>query len=408
MGGIFSRVKTSLKHAWSVFSDENIRDPAYSGGYSYGYRQDRSRLTFSNERSIIASIFTRIAIDVSSVELKHVRKDSEGRYSNDIVSGLNDCLTVEPNIDQGPRQFRQDMALTLFGSGVIAIVPTETTLNPSLGSFDINSIRVGEVVAWFPDKVRISLYNEKKGYREEITLDKKFVALVENPMYSVMNETNSTLQRLLRKLNLLDGVDEQTSSGKLDIMIQLPYVIKSEARREQANQRLRDIEFQMKGSQYGIAYVDGTEKVTQLNRPSENNLLKQIEYLTGLLYSQLGLTESIMNGTADEPTMLNYIDRTVKPVVEAIVEAMRRAFLTKTARTQGQSIMYFRDPFKFVPTKDLAELFDVVSRNEILTPNELREAIGFKPSSNPKADELLNSNMPTKAPPESKPLQLVK
>lgn len=386
-----------LKHAWNAFSDENIRDRvSYAGGYSYGGRQDRSRLTYSNERSIISSILTRLSIDVADIDVRHVRLDKDNRYIEDMDSGLNNCLTLQANLDQMARHFRQDIAQTLFDKGVAAIVPVDTSISPAKsGGFDILTIRVGEIVAWFPEHIRVSLYNQNKGIREEITLPKRIVAIVENPLYAVMNEPNSTLQRLIHKLNMLDAVDEQSSSGKLDMIIQLPYVIKSEARRQQAEQRRKDIEFQLKGSKYGIAYTDGTEKITQLNRPAENNLLKQVEYLTNLLYSQLGLTEEVMNGTAGESTMLNYHNRTIKPVLDAIVEAMRATFLTKTARSQKQSILYFRDPFKLVPMEQIAEIADKFTRNEILTSNEIRTAIGFKPVKDPKADKLQNSNMPT-------------
>jgi putative sterol carrier protein len=367
----------------------------YSEAVAYGGRPDRRRFTIPNERSIISSIYTRLTIDVASVGIRHVRLDDSDRYLEDVDSGLNNCLTLEANMDQAAQAFRQDIVMTLFDKGVAAIVPVDTTINPSQsGAFDIQTLRVGEIVAWMPQHVRVSLYNEQIGRREEIVLEKKFVAIVENPLYSVMNEPNSTLQRLIRKLNLLDAVDEQSSSGKLDIIIQLPYVIKSEARRQQAEQRRKDIEFQLKGSQYGIAYTDGTEKVTQLNRPAENNLLTQVQFLTEMLYGQLGLTEAVMNGTADEKAMLNYNNRTIEPILTAIVEAMKRTFLTKTARTQRQSIMYFKDPFKLVPINDIAEIADKFARNEILTSNELRQVIGFKPAKDPKADKLMNSNMP--------------
>lgn len=392
---LFGRLKASFKHAWNAFTEENYRDASYAGGYSYGSRQDRRRLTYSNERSLISSIYTRLGIDVSGVGIRHARLDDSGRYSEDIISGLNECLTVEPNMDQGARQFRQDVAMTLFDKGVAAIVPVDTTLDPSTsGAFDIKTLRVGEIVAWYPTKVRVSLYNEAKGFREDITLLKRFVAIIENPLYAVMNEPNSTLQRLIRKLNLLDAVDEQSSSGKLDMIIQLPYVIKSQARREQAEQRRKDIEVQLKGSQYGIAYTDGTEKITQLNRPAENNLLTQVEYLTKMLYAQLGLTEEVMNGTADEKAMLNYINRTIEPVLDSIVEAMIRAFLTKTARSQGQTILYFREVFKLVPISEIADIADKFTRNEIASSNDIRQAIGWSPSKDPKADQLRNSNMP--------------
>jgi hypothetical protein len=352
-----------------------------------------------NERSIISSIYTRLSIDVASVNMRHVRLDAEGRYSEDIDSGLNNCLTVEANIDQAARAFRQDVALTLFDRGVAVLVPVDTSISPlETGGFDIVTLRVGEVVTWYPAHVRVSVYNEKIAKRQEVTLPKTSVAIIENPLYSVMNEPNSTLQRLLHKLNLLDAIDEQSASGKLDLIIQLPYVIKSEARRQAAEQRRADIEFQLKGSQYGIAYTDGTEKVTQLNRPAENNLMTQIEFLTEMLYGQLGLTEEVMNGTADEKAMLNYWNRTIEPVLTAMVESMRRSFLTKTARTQKQSVFFFRDPFRLVPVESIAEIADKFTRNEIVTSNEMRQIVGMKPHADPKADQLLNSNMPQGSP----------
>lgn len=401
MAGFASRIK----HAWNAFLNLDLEEQfrSYGSGSSYGVRPDRVRLNVSNERSIISSIYTRLSIDTAAVDIRHVRLDDDKRYLDDIDSGLNNCLTLEANLDQAARAFRQDIALTLFDRGVAAIVPVDTTINPSVsGSFDIKTLRVGEIVAWYPKHVRVNLYNEATGRREEITLEKKFVAIVENPLFSVMNEPNSTLQRLIRKLNLLDAVDEQSSSGKLDMIIQLPYVIKSEARRTQAEQRRKDIEFQLKGSQYGIAYTDGTEKITQLNRPAENNLLKQVEYLTNMLYSQLGLTEEVMNGTADEKAMLNYMNRTIEPILAAIVEAMRRTFLTKTARSQNQSILYFRDPFRLVPITDVAEIADKFTRNKIASANDMRVAIGWKPSKDPEADKLVNANMPP-APPAPNP-----
>jgi hypothetical protein len=352
-------------------------------------------MNFGNERSIISSIYNRLGIDVAAVDIRHVRLDDENRFLADMDSGLNNCLTVEANIDQGARAFRQDIAMTLFDKGVIAIVPVDTSVNPlTSGGFDIKTMRVGHIVGWYPKAVRVNVYNENSGRREEITLPKSYVAVVENPLYTVMNEPNSTLQRLIRKLNMLDAVDEQISSGKLDMIIQLPYTIRSEARREQANQRRKDLESQLNGSKYGIAYADGTEKITQLNRPLENNLLKQIEYLTTMLYSQLGLTPEVMNGTADEATMKNYYNRTIEPIIEAVVEAMRRTFLTKTARSQKQGIMAFRDPFKLVPISEIAEIADKFTRNEIASSNDIRQAIGWKPSKDPKADQLVNSNMP--------------
>lgn len=388
-------IGSRIKHAWNAFVSPGNYPDFSNMGASYGYNPNRVRMRFSNERSIISSIYTRLSIDVSAPEIRHVRLDQDERYIDNIDSSLNNCLTVEANIDQAARAFRQDIAMTLFDRGVAALVPVDTTIDPSVsGSFDIQTLRVGEITAWFPKHVRVNLYNEAKGVREEITLEKKFVAIVENPLYSVMNETNSTLQRLIRKLNMLDAVDEQSSSGKLDMIIQLPYVIKSEARRTQAEQRRTDIEKQLKGSQYGIAYTDGTEKITQLNRPAENNLLNQIEYLTKMLYAQLGLTEEVMNGTADEAAMLNYRLRTIKPILDAVVEAMRRTFLTKTGRSQGQSVRYFLNQFELVPISQIADIADKLARNEIASSNELRQVLGWRPSTDPKADQLINSNMP--------------
>ena len=400
-------IGSRLRHSWNAFvnQEENYRIKSWDMGAAYGVKPDRTRLNLSTERSIISSIYTRLSIDVSSVAILHVRLDDNKRFVEEIDSGLNNCLTLEANIDQAARAFRQDIAMSLFSTGVVAIVPVDTSFNPETsGSYDIKTMRVGEIVQWYPKHVRVNLYNEARGLREEITLEKKVVAIVENPLYSIMNEPNSTLQRLIRKLNLLDAVDEASSSGKLDLIIQLPYVIKSEARKQQAEQRRKDIEFQLKGSTYGIAYTDGTEKITQLNRPAENTLLKQVEYLTAMLYSQLGLTETVMNGTADEATMLNYSNRTIEPILTAITEALKRTFLTKTARSQNQSIEFFKDPFKFVPIADIAEIADKFTRNEILTSNEFRQIVGFKPAADAKADELRNSNMPQSelgvAPPE--------
>jgi Phage portal protein len=403
-----SRFGDTLKHAWNIFSnrDQNDRRQPYTEYYGggYGSRPDRIRLRIPNERSIISSVYTRLSIDVASVDVRHVRTDKQKRYLEDMDSGLNSCLTLEANIDQAARHFRQDVAMTMFDEGVAVIVPVDTSINPLFTSgFDILTLRVGKVVTWYPQHVRVSLYNEKTAAREEITLHKSAVAIVENPLYSVMNEPNSTLQRLLHKLNLLDTVDEQSASGKLDLIIQLPYVIKSQARRQQAEQRRADIEFQLKGSKYGIAYTDGTEKITQLNRPAENNLLAQVEYLTAMLYGQLGLTEEVMNGTADEKAMLNYWNRTVEPVLTAIVEAMRRSFLTKTARTQLQTILFFRDPFRLIPIENIAEIADKFTRNEILSANEIRGVIGYAPSKDPKADQLINSNMPQGSTTETAP-----
>jgi hypothetical protein len=396
-----ARVSTRIKHAWNAFTGAEQRRATQPFteyyGASHGRRPDRPVVYLSNERSIISSIYTRLGIDVASVRIRHVKVDEDERYLEDVVSGLNECLTVQANVDQAARMFRQDIAMTLFEEGTCAIVPIDTTVSIESGSFDIKTLRIGRVVTWFPYHVRVSCYNERTGNREEITVPKRSTAIIENPLYSVMNEMNSTLQRLVRKLNLLDQTDEQNASGKLDLIIQLPYVIKSEARRQQAEQRRQEVEFQLRGSQYGIAYTDGSEKITQLNRPVENNLLTQVENLTQLLYVQLGLTPEVMNGTADEKTMLNYWDRTIEPVMDAIVEAMHRTFLTKTARTQGQRIMYFRDYFKLVPISGeggMADIADKFTRNEILTSNEVRQIVGFKPSGEPKADQLVNANMP--------------
>lgn len=387
----------TLKHAWNAFLNQPAVDPlrGLSGfGINYPTRPDRAPRNTSNERSLVSSIYTRLSIDVAGIEMRHVRLDENKRFAEEMESGLNYCLTVEANIDQATSAFIQDIAWTLFNEGVAAVVPVDTTLDPSTsGGFDIKTLRVGTIVNWMPSKVRVSLYNEKTGRREEVVLDKKFVAIIENPLYNVMNEPNSTLQRLIRKLNILDAIDEQSGSGKLDLIIQLPYTIKSEARKQQAEQRRQDIEFQLKGSRYGIAYTDGTEKITQLNRPSENNLLAQIQYLTEMLYSQLGMTKELIDGKATEEVMLNYYNRTVEPIVRAIVEGMRRSFLTKTARSQKQSILYFRDPFKLVPVGQLAEIADKFARNEVLSSNEIRGLIGFKPSTEAKADMLINSNL---------------
>jgi Phage portal protein len=388
-----------LKHAWNAFTN---RDDPYAPrsqpiGMVNGVRPDRTRMFIANERSIISSIYTRLSVDVAAVSIRHVRLDKTGRFLEEIDSGLNECLSVSANIDQPGRAYRQDVAMSLFDKGAVAVVAVDTTLDPTqTGGYDVQTLRVGDVVQWYPRAVKVSLYDDREGQgrREEIILPKSVVAVIENPFYAIMNEPNSTLQRLIHKLNLLDAVDEASSSGKLDIIIQLPYVIKSEARRAQAEQRRKDIEFQLKGSQYGIAYTDGTEKITQLNRPAENNLLAQIEFLTKMLYAQLGLTEEIMNGTADEAVMLNYQNRTIEPVVTAIVEAYHRTFLTKTARSQGQAVMFFRDPFKFVPIASIADIADKFTRNEILSSNEFRQIVGFKPVQDAKADELRNSNMP--------------
>ncbi len=396
--------KDRLAHAWNAFAGQDPEDRVFApGDYSatFGPSPSQSRLGVFNERTIISSILTTLSIDVADVAIRHVRVDDEDRYAEEIDSGMNRCMKFSSNLDQEARAFRQDVAMTMFDKGVAAIVPIDTTINPRIsGSYDIQTMRVGEIVGWYPDKVKLAVYNEVKGRREEILLPKNIVAIVQNPLYSVMNETNSTLQRLIRKLSLLDTVDDAVASGKLDLIIQLPYAIKSEARREAAMQRRKDIEFQLKGSQYGIAYTDATEKVTQLNRPAENNLLKQIEYLTNMLYSQLGLTPAVMDGTADEAAMINYRNRTIVPVLESITEAMTAKFITKTGLTQGQRFRFFSDPFKFVPVKDIAEIADKFTRNEILSANEIRQVIGRKPSKDPKADELRNSNMPAPTGPD--------
>ena len=388
-------VSSRLKHAWNAFV--NNRDPTASYrdiGPGYSYRPDRPRLTRGNERSIITSVYNRIALDVAANDIRHVKLDEDDRFSEVIDSGLNNCLALDANIDQTGRAFIQDAVMSMLDEGCVALVPIETTFNPQqTGSFDINTIRTGKILDWYPKHVRVSVYNERSGKREEIVLPKDTIAIIENPLYAVMNEPNSTMQRLIRKLNLLDAIDEQSGSGKLDLIIQLPYVVKTEARRQQAEARRKDIEMQLAGSKYGIAYTDGTEKVTQLNRSVDNNLMKQIEYLTSMLYSQLGITQAVLEGTADEKTMLNYYSRTIEPIIAAIVDEMKRKFLTKTARTRRQSIAFFRDPFKLVPVDNIAEIADKFTRNEIMTSNEIRQKIGMKPSKDPKADKLINSNL---------------
>lgn len=363
-------------------------------GPSFYYRPDKVRLSGNSEQTILNSVLNRISMDAAAIEIHHVKLDQNNRYLNDISSGLNYCLTTEANVDQTGRAFRQDVVSTMLDKGVVAIVPVDTSFDPEKsGSYNIESMRVGTVVEWFPQHVKVKLYNDRTGKSQELMLPKHTVAIVENPLYAVMNAPNSTFQRLVRKLRLLDVVDDQNSSGKLDLIIQLPYVIKTEARRQQAEIRRKDIEQQLAGSKYGIAYTDGTEHITQLNRAAENNLMSQIEYLTSMLYSQLGITQSILDGTADEKTMLNYNNRTIEPIVSAIVDEMKRKFLTKTARTQQQSIVFFRDPFRLVPVNDIAEIADKFTRNEILTSNEIRQIIGMKPSNDPKADELRNKNL---------------
>lgn len=383
-----------IKHAWNAFLNRDPMTQYMPAGASYSRRPDRPRFTRGNERSIVTAVYNRIALDVAAINIKHVRLDDEERYIETVKSGLNECLNIEANIDQTGRALIHDAVVSLMDEGVIAIVPVETTINPNItGSYDINSLRVGKILEWKPLDVNVLLYNERTGRKEEIWLPKKTTAIIENPMYAVVNEPNSTMQRLIRKLNLLDAVDEQSSSGKLDLIIQLPYVIKSEARRKQAERRRNDIEDQLSGSKYGIAYTDGTEHITQLNRPVENNLLKQIEFLTSMLYSQLGVTQTVLDGTADEKTMLNYNNRTIEPIVSAITDEMKRKFLTKTARSRNHSIEFFVDPFKLVPVNDIAEIADKFTRNEIMTSNEIRQVIGMKPSDDPKADQLVNSNI---------------
>ena len=390
-------ISTRLKHAWNAFRNreptEVSSQHAEIGYGSYG-RQDRVRMHVTNERSVIISVYNRIAIDVASANIQHVRLDQNGRFKEEVSSGLNYVLTSEANIDQTNRAFIQDMVMSMFDEGVVAVVPVDTTIDPKVsGSFDIQTMRTARIIAWYPKHVRVRLYNENKGIQEELTLAKNMVAIIENPLYSVMNEPNSTLKRLLKKLSILDAIDEQSGSGKLDLIIQLPYVIKTEARRKQAEDRRKDIEVQLSGSKYGIAYTDGTERVTQLNRPAENNLMSQIQYLTTMLYSQLGLTEEVFNGTADEKTMLNYNNRTIVPILNAITGEFKRKFLTKTARTQNQSIMYFKDAFSHVPVTELANIADKFTRNEILSSNEVRAIIGYKPSEDPAAEELRNKNL---------------
>lgn len=390
-----------LKHAWNAFTGTDYT--TYQDvGPGYSSRPDRIRLTRGNERSIITSVYNRIALDVAALNVQHIRLDENGRFLSVIQDGLNTCLTVEANIDQTARAFIQDIVVSMLDEGCVAIVPVDTTYDPSVtGSYDIQTMRVGKILDWYPQHVRVRLYNERTGTKENILVPKSTVAIIENPLYAVVNEPNSTMQRLIRKLNLLDVIDEQSGSGKLDLIIQLPYVIKTEARRQQAENRRKDIEAQLSGTKYGIAYADGTERITQLNRSVNNNLMSQIEYLTSMLYSQLGITQSILDGTADEKTMLNYNNRTIEPIISAIVDEMKRKFLTKTARPQSQSISFFRDPFKLVPVNDIAEIADKFTRNEIMTSNEIRQVIGMKPSDDPRADELRNKNL--SAPSESEP-----
>lgn len=384
-----------MKHAFNAFMN---RDPtAYYNrnlGSSYSIRPDRPRLSRGNERSIITAIFNRIAMDVAAIDIMHCKLDENNRFVEKIDSGLNNCLNLEANIDQSGRAFIQDAVMSMLDEGVVALVPVDTDRNPAItDSYDILTMRTGKILEWYPAHVKVRLYNDRTGEKEDLMLAKRDVAIIENPLFAIVNEPNSTMQRLMRKLSLLDVTDEQTASGKLDLIIQLPYVVKSEARREQANQRRKDIEQQLAEGKYGIAYTDGTEKIIQLNRSVENNLMKQVEYLTNMVYSQIGITQSVLDGTADEKTMLNYNNRTIEPIVSAIVDELKRKFLTKTARTQLQSVSFFRDPFRLVPVNDIAEIADKFTRNEIMTSNEIRQIVGMKPSDDPKADQLVNSNI---------------
>ena len=397
--------KDRLQHGWNAFMNRDPT-PRYDIGSGYFYRPDRPRMSRGNEKSIVTAIYNRIALDVAAITIQHCKLDENGRFIETVNSGLNYCLTTEANIDQTSRAFIQDVVMSMFDEGCVAIVPVDTDTNPDLtGSYTIESLRVGKITQWYPQHVKVKLYNDRTGNHEEVIFSKKTVAIIENPLYAVINEPNSTMKRLIRKLNLLDQIDEQSGSGKLDLIIQLPYVIKHESKRQQAENRRKEIEMQLSGSKYGIAYTDGTERITQLNRPVENNLLKQIEYLTSMAYAQLGITQEVMDGTADEKTMLNYHTRSIEPVISAIVDGMHRTFLTKTARTQRHAIKFFRDPFKLVPVNDLAEIADKFTRNEIMTSNEIRQIIGMKPSKDPHADELRNSNL--NHPDEGKPVTKV-
>ena len=398
-----------IQRGWNAFRNRDPTTEYRDTGLGYAYRPDRVRFTRGNERSIVTSVYNRIALDVAAINIQHVQLDDNNRFTSVVESGLNSCLNLEANIDQTGRALVQDIVMSMFDEGCVAVVPVDTTQDPEItDSYDILSMRTGKILEWKPRHVKVRVYNDRTGMKEDILLPKKQVAIIENPLYAVINEPNSTMQRLIRKLCLLDAVDEQSSSGKLDLIIQLPYVVKTEARRQQANDRRKQIEEQLTGSKYGIAYTDGTERITQLNRPVENNLMKQIEYLTSMLYSQLGITQAILDGTADDKTMLNYYSRTIEPIISAIVDEMKRKFLTKTARSQKKSIMFFRDPFKLVPVNDIAEIADKFTRNEILSSNEIRQIVGINPSKDPKADELRNKNLsepkessqPTKTPPK--------
>ena len=382
-----------LKHAWNVFTANETVGARWDIGPSYFYRPDRPIFSRGNERSIITSVYNRIALDVAAISIQHVRLDDEGRFTSVMNSTLNDCLSLEANLDQTGRAFIQDIVQSMLDEGCVAIVPVDTDIDPDEGSYKIETMRTGKILEWYPQHVKVRVYNEQTGKKEDVLVSKRTVAIVENPFYAVMNEPNSTMQRLIRKLNILDAIDEQSGSGKLNLIIQLPYVIKTEARRQQAEKRRKDIEEQLSGSKYGVAYTDGTEHVVQLNRPVDNNIMSQIEYLTSMLYSQLGLTQTIMDGSADDKTMLNYLTRTVEPILSAIGDEMKRKFLTKTARSQKQSILFFRDPFKLVPVSEIAEIADKMTRNEIMTSNEIRQKIGMTPSKDPNADKLRNSNL---------------
>ena len=386
----------TLKHAWNLFASEEgpVRNRDFNYGYGSSISPTRTVFTRGNERTVVTAVYNRIAIDAAAIDIKHVELDESGRYKSDIKSGINNCLTVEANIDQTSRQFMLDVITSMLDEGCVAVVPVDTTKDPNItGGYDIDTMRVGRITQWYPDRVTVLLYNERTGRKEEVTVPKKYTAIIENPLYAVMNEPNSTMQRLIRKLALMDSVDEESSSGKLDLIIQLPYLVKTEAKRQAAEERRAQIEQQLKGSKYGVAYIDGSEHVTQLNRSLENNLMKQIEYLTTLLYSQLGITQGVLDGTADENTMNNYYNRTIEPILSAIVDEFHRKFLTKTARSQRQSIQYFRDPFKLIPVNEVSEIADKFTRNEILSSNEVRQIIGMRPSKDPAADELRNKNL---------------
>lgn len=399
---------TRLKNAWNVFM--NNRDPTYLNrdlGYSYGYRPDRPRFTRGNERSIVTALYNKIALDVAGITIQHVQLDEDGRFTDVVDSGLNSCLNLEANIDQSGRAFVQDIVMSMFDEGCVAVVPVDTDIDPKYTEgYEILSMRTAKILEWYPRHVRLRIYNDRTGQKADVVMPKNKVAIMENPLYAVVNEPNSTMQRLIRKLNILDAIDEQSGSGKLDMIIQLPYTVRTESRREQAERKRKDLEQQLAGSKYGIGYIDAAERITQLNRPVENNLMKQIEYLTSMLYSQLGMTQSILDGSADEKTMLNYNTRTIEPIVSTIVDEMKRKFLSKTARSQNKSIMFFRNVFKLVPAGELAEISDKLTRNEIATSNEMRQVMGWKPSKDPKADQLINSNInQAKAGPARQPVK---